>query len=187
MERTKTVDQGRGRLWIVVGLSLAALSAIVFALIVTARPGGSSVSPSTQSSTPEDSFGPGAPALETSMPMTGAPDRNGLLTPPEEPPSTVTAQPPSSVTAQPPSTVTVTVTVTAPPAATAQQPVPAAAAAQPTPSAAAPSGGGLLNSTAATIGAVTTLMIAITGLITAATGLAKILRPRASTPSAPPQ
>ena len=42
-------------------------------------------------------------------------------------------------------------------------------------------------STAATIGLVTTLVVAVSGLITAATGLIKVLRPERSTAGTPPK
>jgi hypothetical protein len=149
----------RGRLWIIVGLSMAALAAIMFALIAAARPGDVSRSASPQPSTPtvtiqETKTVEVAPTRITEFPY--------LPGPPIAPTATLTAQPPS----------TVTVTV--------QQP-----AAQP--SATASSGGGFLNSTAATIGLVTTLVVAVSGLITAATGLIKVFRPERSTAGTPPK
>jgi hypothetical protein len=114
MEGIKSVDQGRGRLWIVVGLSLAALAAIVFGLIVTARPEERSL----------DLPASAGPTSQTAPPLT----RIGGPTLPGPPgPVTVTAQPPS----------TVTVTVQAPTTVAALQPAPTVAATQPTPSAAA--------------------------------------------------
>lgn len=161
MEGPKSFDRGRGRLWIIVGLSLAALAAILFALIAAARPGDGTGSASPRSSTPtvtiqETKTVEVAPTRRTEFPY--------LPGPPTAPTATLTAQPPS----------TVTVTV--------QQP-----GAQPTPSATASSGGGFLNSTAAIIGLVTTLVVAVSGLITAATGLIKVLRPERSTAGTPPK
>lgn len=175
-EGTKSVDLGRGRLWIIVGFSLAALAAILFAVIVTAQPRGQSGSASTQSSTHMPNVGddsetaptyqkPGPEAPAQSFAPPDAPIMGGC--PALQGPVTATAEAPPAI---------VTVTVKAPPVA---------AAPQPAPSPAASSGGGFLNSTAATIGAATTLVIAVSGLITAATGLVKVLRPRASTAGAP--
>ena len=162
MEGSKSVDRGRGRLWIIVGLSLAALAAILFALIAAARPGDVSGPASTQSTTP-------TVTIQKTKTVEVAPTRITEFPTLPGPPIVPTA----TVTAQPPSTVTVTV----------QSP----RRAQPTPSATASSGGGLLNSTAATIGLVTTLVVAVSGLITAATGLIKVLRPERSTAGTPPK
>ncbi|WP_157576327.1 hypothetical protein [Mycobacterium sp. GA-2829] len=161
----KSFEPGRGRLWIVVGLSIAALAVILFALILATQRDDRTMStpnpPLTQSTSYQRtslSEPPGTTA-ERPVPTEPGPNLTTLPLVPDDGPSDADADSPirsPTVTAQTPATVTV------------QAPPPPTASAN----------GGFFNSVAATVGAITTLVIALTGLITAATGLIKVLRTR---------
>ena len=206
MEGTKSEDRGRGRLWIIVGLSLAALSAILFALIASGRPDDQSgatatIQPSTAPAGPPI-FDGGPTNTDPGNPpdLSGDSDRDGLPRELDEyPPDFLPPPPPPDFI--PPPTVTVTVFAPAPPLEASQEgvnrdvpppagahTVPTVATAQPAPTAiAAPSAAaGLINGTAATIGLISALIVAVTGLITATTGFIKVLGSRRTSTAAAP-
>ena len=126
MEGTKSEDRGRGRLWIIVGLSLAALSAILFALIASGRPDDQSgatatIQPSTAPAGPPI-FGGGPANTDPGNPpdLSGDSDRDGLPSELDEyPPDFLPPPPPPDFI--PPPTVTVTVFAPAPPLEASQE------------------------------------------------------------------
>jgi cytoskeletal protein RodZ len=152
-------DVGRGRLWIVVGLSLTALAIVMFGLIWAAD--DSSGEAVQSSPLPQSTSRTSLPAAQ---PSPASPTRdNGLVDAPsatsgEASPTTATDAATQSATQEVTAEqVPTTVTVTAPPTA-------------------APGDGSFFNSAAATIAAITTFVIALTGLVTAATGFVKLFR-----------
>jgi hypothetical protein len=169
MNANKPSNQIRGRLWIAVGLSLAALGMILFGVIVAAQSGRYSRSPLPPPST---SVPPQVDRRITIVPPELSPSKDvSVSTQITVPPVLGSPDTPITVTAPPPQS-TVTVTVQAPTPTSAPQ----STAAQPNSSASPP-----VADKYAWIGPTTALVVAVAGLTTAATGLVRALRSRGST------